>query len=360
MSVPRHVATGPRPDLWGITQSMSGSSVHPPHKSPGLAGSNPSSKGPVQASVLLLTYNQIRFVTDSLRSVLAQDLDEIQVVVSDDCSNDGTWERLCEEVAAYQGPKEVVLRRNTSNLGIVGNLLEAARCAVSPLLFLAHGDDISLPNRCSQCLRFRSSLEKLPELIAADAYDMSEDGLVGAVKKVDDLSLWSIDTWSNRRPFVLGAAQMITKDLLEVGPLDVGLLCEDQCICFRAIVRGTAVRLPEPLIKHRRGGLSQELVRGSWTKRQALLRSARAALVELEQLEQDATRSQCLPRVRAGLLAQRQLNTYIAEMLGCQLSLYSRIQCCWRTALPLSKRIRFLFWSFRGLRPARIARHVHA
>lgn len=288
------------------------------------------------ASVLLLTWNQERFAADALRSLLQQDMDDLEIVVSDDASSDRTWERLREVAESYRGAKRLLMLRGEKNLGIVGNLRSAAGRAASDLLFIAHGDDIALPNRCSRCLAFRRELGTQPQLVAADAFDMTQDGQVLGIKQVDDLRDWSIERWAVRRPFVLGAAQLVTRSLLEMLPLDLRLSCEDQCLGFRAVMLGSAARIPEPLIRHRRGGLSQLHVRDA------------AANVELGQLRRDALHGGCLERVRDGLDRQERLNTYIEQMLDGKLGVARRAARCAVAGIPWSKRLRFLAWSFRG------------
>lgn len=298
--------------------------------------------------MILLTFNQADVVAESLSSLLSQDTDDLEIVVSDDCSRDGTWDRLRQLASAYRGPKRLLVRRNETNVGIVGNLRVAAQHASSDLLFIAHGDDVSLPNRCSRCLDFRRSHGDRHDLIAADAFDMTFDGEVVGVKQVDDLSAWSTERWARRRPYVLGAAQLITRRLLETAPLDPRLACEDQVLGFRAVMRGSGIRLPEPLIRHRRGGLSQTRAGGSAAKRRALLRSAQAALVEFEQLWREARDGGCVDSVRSGFEAEERLEAFIVDMLDGRLGIAGRVRRCLVAGIPWSKRLRFLTWSFRG------------
>lgn len=75
----------------------------------------------VHASVVLLTYNQEDFVGDALRSLLDQDYQDLQIVVSDDNSADSTWRVVNSIVEAYVGSKRIILNRNSTNLGLVGN-----------------------------------------------------------------------------------------------------------------------------------------------------------------------------------------------------------------------------------------------
>jgi glycosyltransferase involved in cell wall biosynthesis len=46
----------------------------------------------LRASVLLLTYNQEGFVKEAMQSLIAQDVVDLEIVVSDDQSSDSTWE----------------------------------------------------------------------------------------------------------------------------------------------------------------------------------------------------------------------------------------------------------------------------
>jgi glycosyltransferase involved in cell wall biosynthesis len=77
-------------------------------------------------SVLIPTYNQAGYVGDAIRSALEQDLGDLEVIVSDDCSSDGTAD-------VVRGFSDLRLRYEPSarNLGRVANyrrgLYELAR-----------------------------------------------------------------------------------------------------------------------------------------------------------------------------------------------------------------------------------------
>lgn len=68
-------------------------------------------------SIVIPTYNQARFIKQAVDSALAQTYDNLEVIVSDDCSSDNTVEvlKLYED-----NPKVKVVTGNT-NLGRVGN-----------------------------------------------------------------------------------------------------------------------------------------------------------------------------------------------------------------------------------------------
>ena len=54
-----------------------------------------------KVSVLMPTYNRERFITDAVRSVLAQDYGNIELVIVDDGSTDRTAEILTEQFSEY-------------------------------------------------------------------------------------------------------------------------------------------------------------------------------------------------------------------------------------------------------------------
>lgn len=301
-----------------------------------------------RASLVLLTFNQQQFVEDALRAALAQDVDGLEVVVSDDASTDETWPKICSSGPASAGRHSIVLNRNAQRLGIVGNLMRAAEIASSDHIIVAHGDDISLPSRCSRTLEFWRSHGSRHELVAADAFDMSLDGQVIGIKSVDNLERWTPERWLRRRPFVLGAGFMVLRSFLLGRALRSDLAVEDQVLALRALMRSSAIRLPEPLICHRRGGQSQSRSIERAAKRRALLRSAQAGNLELEQMRLDGLELDWGSDFDRGLQRQVAVNSYIIEMLGGGAPFGRRLLRMLCARVPVAKRFRFFAWSLVG------------
>ena len=100
-----------------------------------------------QVSFILISYNQMRFIRDAVNSAFSQDYPSLEIIISDDCSTDGTYEILKEIVSNYQGSHRVVLRQTNRNLGVLAHVIDAANSANGELIILAAGDDISKPER---------------------------------------------------------------------------------------------------------------------------------------------------------------------------------------------------------------------
>ena len=68
-------------------------------------------------TIMIPTYNQDRFLEDTIRSALAQTYKNKQILVLDDCSGDNT-EKIVEKFLEF---KEIEYIKRTDNLGRVGN-----------------------------------------------------------------------------------------------------------------------------------------------------------------------------------------------------------------------------------------------
>jgi hypothetical protein len=96
---------------------------------------------------LLRTYNQERFIREAVWSAFAQDYHPLQIVITDDASSDRTYDRIVEEVERYRGPHEILINRNTHRIRSVEHLTHAMSMTRGELVVMAHGDDVSLPQR---------------------------------------------------------------------------------------------------------------------------------------------------------------------------------------------------------------------
>ena len=304
----------------------------------------------ILASVLLLTYNQEAFVAEALQSLLEQDISNLEIVVSDDLSSDNTWMIIDQIASQYTGSKSILLNRNTNNLGVVGNFLKAFEISKGEVLFTAAGDDISLPNRCSASISCWVNADRKPDLVATDAFDMHLNGDILGLKHTDNLHKWDLKKWTLCRPFIFGASQMTTRRLINTGGLDPLLPYEDQCLLFRALLMGGAIRLPHPLVMHRRGGISQQPKDYSYTnKKKKLLQSSLDSLAECEQMILDATYMNAPLFVLKKLEANKFVSQYLQHMMLANNFIEKLLLFIFSVEIPFPKRFRYLqFAVFSG------------
>lgn len=298
------------------------------------------------ASVVLLTYNQEHFVEEALLSLLNQDMDDLEIVVSDDCSVDATWGKIQAIADGYQGSKKLILSRNAENMGIVNNYCAAVNQSSGEVIFTAAGDDISAPERCSQCIQFWIDSGEKYDLVAADAFDMAYDGTVLGVKENSQLQSWTIEQWFDERPYFFGASHMVTRRLLELGPLSSALPYEDQCLVFRAMLMGGAARLPIPLVCHRRGGLTQTTQFKFGHRRSEIVRDMSRELIELKQFSLDAQWSGKQSMVQLDISKKMKYCQAVLDLFGRSVSLME-LKNFWNSdALLLKDKYRYLRYYF--------------
>lgn len=104
-----------------------------------------------KVSVHVITYNQAHFIRQTLDSVLAQDYENLEIVVADDASTDGTQLILKEYAEKWPGKFVIVL--NEKNLGITGNSNAAFFACTGEFIALLGGDDLFLPGKISAQIR---------------------------------------------------------------------------------------------------------------------------------------------------------------------------------------------------------------
>src|SRR5215210_6354943 len=105
---------------------------------------------------MLTSYNQETFIREAVRGALAQTYSPLEIIFSDNGSQDRTFEIIREETADYKGPHRVILNRNDYNLGIGGNYNRVMEIAQGELVVVAAGDDVSLLSRTEETVRIWS------------------------------------------------------------------------------------------------------------------------------------------------------------------------------------------------------------
>lgn len=268
-------------------------------------------------SVLLLACNQQATAHAAAQSVLAQQCEPLEIVLSDDASTDDTFGVLKAAVAAYRGPHRVRALRSAVNLGIGAHYNALVAETQGELLVTAAGDDISLPRRVQRLAQAWDATGGRADLVGSHYIDMMPDGSLGDVVVTDDLARLSLADWCRARPFSLGATHAFTRRMMErFGPFVDDLWYEDPVMALRAFLAGGGVTVPEALVCYRRGGTSRwprvasgdELVR--WVRTQN-----RRVLAEIEQFTRDARLGGAEAQVVAAMAPTLARERYLEAML---------------------------------------------
>lgn len=90
-------------------------------------------------SVAMTTYNGEKYLKEQIDSILNQSYKNIELVICDDCSKDGTWSIL-QEYAARDDRIKII--QNSSNLGFIRNFEQAISLCTGEFIALSDQDDI--------------------------------------------------------------------------------------------------------------------------------------------------------------------------------------------------------------------------
>jgi len=270
-------------------------------------------------SMLLIAYNQADVVTDAVRGALAQTWSPLEILISDDCSQDGTFAAIEAAVRDYRGPHRIVLNRNERNEGISAHLSRLARMSRGELLVVAAGDDVSVPERCERLMTRWNELDRRVDLIASDLVEFDNpDPETGRIAPTGLDGYAGFDDWARSQPWLVGAAHAWSRRLFDrFGDMLPGAMAEDQIMAFRAVMTGGAHSLREPLVRYRRGGLSAK--RRCCTVEQFIARmqlTTSFGLVESEQLQRDADMAGVGEAMRARLAPKLARERYARDIFA--------------------------------------------
>jgi len=204
------------------------------------------------ATIFFRNFNQKQFVEQSLESAFAQTYSPLEIRIFDDCSDDGSFEMIQRMVAAYRGPHDVHLVRNSQNIG-PGQLRHHWNSIKGELVAIFDGDDVSAPDRIERQVQRLIDLDA--SLVACNAHIIDAQGRrkglrIAPGQSVDN----SLEPLCQRgfNPLVFGAGLLFRRELFDVfGPIEPPTRATDQILVFRATLLRGAQYMSEPLVSWR-------------------------------------------------------------------------------------------------------------
>ena len=100
-----------------------------------------------KVSVMIVSYNQKNFVAEAIEGAINQDYENLEVVISDDGSTDGTADIIAQWQLRY--PERLVALLNRENVGITRNSNRCLRACTGDFIAFLGGDDVLLPGKIS-------------------------------------------------------------------------------------------------------------------------------------------------------------------------------------------------------------------
>jgi len=171
-------------------------------------------------SIIVVTYNSARFVIETLESAKAQTYQNLELIITDDCSTDITV-KDCENWIAINGNRFVSAQIITSivNTGISGNCNRGIKHATGTWLKLIAGDDALLENCVEDNVEFCTS-HKNVYFLFSKGYTIDEKGTI-----IGNVGYWpkkmNLDSKRQykemlKRPYVLAPSSFINKEVMSL------------------------------------------------------------------------------------------------------------------------------------------------
>lgn len=140
-----------------------------------------------RVSICLPTYNGAKYLSEAIESVLNQTIDDLELVIGDDASTDGTQEIL--ESFAKRDPR-VKVSYNDKNLGYVRNQVSTFRRCRGKYIKTYAQDDSLVPTCCEIMLEAFTKHDNV-SLVTASVRRIDENGKkIDVVHKMDKAGLY--------------------------------------------------------------------------------------------------------------------------------------------------------------------------
>lgn len=126
----------------------------------------------LKVSIVLPCYNQIKYVKESIDSVLNQSYDNFELILVDNASTDGTKEVLAEYA---KKDKRVTCIFHNKNLGFTKSINDGFEIASGKLIAIHNSDDVWYPNKLEEQVKVFKEFSDV-DVVTADAEIIDENG----------------------------------------------------------------------------------------------------------------------------------------------------------------------------------------
>ena len=206
-------------------------------------------------TIALFIYNQEDFVLDALKGVLSQTYSNLEVIISDDCSSDNSFQIINNELKSYSGPHKVIINRNKTNMGLVMHVNHVLSISNGDFFIFAAGDDVSQPERAVKSVNL---LNKYPDASFVSFNNIVIDKLGSTIRQKSRVSFEGIreyrlnDFIGNKTLPFSGASRAIRMSVFnQFGDLSKNCPTEDTPMIVRGLLCGTGVVSSDIEIKYR-------------------------------------------------------------------------------------------------------------
>lgn len=216
-------------------------------------------------SVIVLTYNNLDYIKDTINSIVCQDYPNIEVIIGDDNSKDFDLQEIRRDLNKIKGNiKNLIIYSNDENIGTVKNLNKAIKLANGKIIIPLAGDDQFLKNNIISKIVSFFEISNC-DICTAKRMVIDRNGNeIGIFPKKDDICFLKKDINKLlkrlvRGNFIFGSCTYYKKNIFDkYGYFDEDfVLLEDYPYYLRLLCNNVKINfLNEITIKYRQIGVS--------------------------------------------------------------------------------------------------------
>ena len=199
-------------------------------------------------SVLIPTYNSVEFVEETVRSIINQTYENIEIIIVDDASTDGTIDILRQ---LEKEEKRIKLTQNAKNLGITDNMNNGIRMCAGKYIAILDGDDWAYEYRIEEQVKVMEQNQKV--VLCSGYMDICDENLNIQTTRTYPLKNDEIRRDMVKYDPISHTSSMWRKDaLLKTDLYSKNFpICRDYDLIVRISEFGEYENIPKPLIKYR-------------------------------------------------------------------------------------------------------------
>jgi glycosyltransferase involved in cell wall biosynthesis len=195
-------------------------------------------------SVIMPVHNAEQYVADAISSILGQTLPDLELLIINDGSTDGSR----SVISSFNDPR-IRYYENPVNLGIIASLNLAFSLVSSPYIARMDADDIALPTRLERQLSYLETHREV-DVLGSWVALIGNRGEIRHPIGADECAIHLLIG-----PSVVHPSLMLRRDSLEAHSLrfdPTALHAEDFQLCVDAVRNGLLIEnLPEVLLHYR-------------------------------------------------------------------------------------------------------------
>lgn len=189
-------------------------------------------------SLCIFTYNQEDFIKETIESAFSQTYENLEIIISDDCSQDNTYNIIRECIANYTGKHKITLLQNDHNLGLVPHINKILfKYAKGKYIDLAAGDDVLMPQKISSAIKIFHQYNVSG--IAFPYIKINQNSqIIGKEEVTSKVRLFKLggDYIKSTSFMTPGAGLIIDREILSFGELNNNCATEDSTLRFRCML----------------------------------------------------------------------------------------------------------------------------